>query len=404
MPISLIVASPDAHFRETIHENLLNIADAAVVAEFTDIALNLYIRVLHEMERHPTAALVIDLCGDTPEALRALERVKQAAPNMYIIASHHAADAEITIGAMRAGAQEFLIQPLKRSEFRDAITRIERASRRSSSTGAQLGRIYMFLGAKGGVGTTTLAVNFAATAAMNDRRTVLLDLDLRANDAALHLGAHPQYTLIEVAENLNRLDQTLFEGFVARDATGLYLVGPPDNLEHRDFFGGHQFKEFATFLVEKYDVIVIDGGRTPNDDLVMAAMPISAAVFLVVTQDLGAIRNAQRAITFLMRLGMTQDQLKLVINRYTKRPTANLASREQIKETLGQAVYHTVPESPAFLAALNRGRPVVAEPEAQGSEGEQAVRALAAKSLGLTSQAAPERRQPKGFGRFALKR
>jgi pilus assembly protein CpaE len=401
MPISLIVASPDAHFRETVHEHLLNIPEAAVVAEFPEIALNLYIRVLHELERHPTAALVIDLASDAAEALKALERVKQAAPGLYIVASHHQADPEITVGAMRAGAQEFLVQPLKRTELRDAMERLERASRRSTTAGAQLGRIFTFLGAKGGVGTTTLAANFAASAAQSGRQTVLLDLNRCAGDAALHFGAHPQYTLWEVSQNLSRLDQALFEGFVTRDSTGLYLVGPPDSLEHRDFFSGHQFKDFATFLVEKYDVIVIDGGAAANDELVMAAMPISASIFLVVNQELATIRNAQHYISFLMRLGMTQDQIKLVVNRYVKRSNSNLAAREQIQETLNQPVYQMIPEGYAtVLAAINKGRPVVAEPGSAGSEVETALRAFTAKSLGMA--AAPEVTSKPG--RFALKR
>ena len=407
MPVSFIVASPDTHFRETVHENLLNVAEAAVVAEFSDIALNLYIRVLHELERHPTATLIIDLSRETAEALKALERVKQAAPNLYIIASHHQADPDVTVASMRAGAQEFLLQPLKRSEFREAIERLERASRRSSATGSQLGRIYTFLGAKGGVGTTTLAVNFASTAAESERRTVLLDLDLRANDAALHLGAHPQYTLFEVAENLSRLDQTLFEGFVTRDATGLYLVGPPDSLEHTGFFSGHQFKEFATFLVEKYDVIVVDGGVGVNDELVIAALPISAAIFLVVTQELGAIRNAQRYISYLMRLGITQDQLKLVLNRHVKRPNPNLASREQVQQTLNQPVSYVIAESSAtMLAALNRGRPVVTDPEARSTEASLALRGFAGRALGLISPAAaePNGQRARRLGRFSLKK
>ena len=219
--------------------------------------------------------------GDTEGALKALEKVRQAAPDLYIIASHYQAEPEIVIACMRAGAQEFLVQPLKRTEFRDAITRLEHNSRRSSAVGPKLGKVYTFLGSKGGVGTTTLAVNFAAIAAQNKRSTVLLDLDMRANDAALQLGAHPQYTLLEVAENLNRMDQALFEGFVTRDPIGFYLVGPPDNLEHRGFFTDYQFREFATFLVEKYETIVVDAGVGVNDDMIVAAMQISASIFVV---------------------------------------------------------------------------------------------------------------------------
>jgi pilus assembly protein CpaE len=366
-----------------IRESLLNIANATLLAEYPEIALNLYIRVLHELERHPHAALILDLAGDTETALRSLEKVRQAVPDLYIIASHYSADAETVIACMRAGAQEFLTQPLKRTEFRDAMQRLEQNSRRTAAAGPKLGKIYTFLGAKGGVGATTLAVNFAAVAAQSKRNTVLLDLDLRANDVAMQLGAHPQYTLLEVAENLGRLDQALFEGFVTRDPLGFYLVGPPDNLEHRGFFTDYQFREFATFLVEKYDTIVIDAGDAVNDEVVMAAMQISAAVFVVLTQELAAVRNAQRYISFLMRLGITTDQIKLVVNRYNKKAISNLATREQIQQTLNQPVFFGVPDSlPTVLSALNRGRPVAADPGAKSSELDQAYRALVKKVVG----------------------
>lgn len=377
-----MVASPDVHFREMVRESLLNVANATLIAEFPEIALNLYIRVLHELERHPHAALVLDLAGDTEGAIKALEKVKQAAPDLFVVVSHHLADPDITITCMRAGAQEFLLQPLKRTEFRDAMARLERASHRSSAGGPRLGKIYTFVGAKGGVGTTTLAVNFAAVAAQNKRNTVLLDLDMRANDTALQLSAHPQYTLLEVAENLSRLDQALFEGFVTRDPIGFYLVGPPDNLEQRGFFTGYQFKEFATFLVEKYEAVVVDGGVGINDEVVMAALQISASIFLVLTQEFASIRNAQRYISFLMRMGVGQNQIKLVVNRYTKRVNSNLASREQIQHTLNQEIFFGVPENyGAVLSAINKGRPVVADPDARSSELDSALRSFVKKAM-----------------------
>ncbi len=382
MPIALIVASTDEHFREMVRESLLNVPNATVLAEFPEIALNLYIRVLHELERHPHAALLLDLSADADGAIKAMEKVRQAAPDLYVIASHYQAEAEVTVACMRAGAHDFLLQPLKRTEFRDAMTRLESSVHRSNTPGPKLGRIYTFLGAKGGVGSTTLAVNFAAVAAQSKRNTVLLDLDMRANDAALQLGAHPQYTLAEVAENLSRLDQALFEGFVTRDPLGFYLVGPPDNLEQRGAFSDYQFKEFATFLVDKYDAVVVDGGVGINDEVVMASMQISSSIFLVLTQELAAIRNTQRYISFLMRIGITADQIKLVVNRYNKRVNSNLASREQIENTLNQPIFFGVPESyAAALSAVNKGRPVTADETEKSSELASALRAFVNKVI-----------------------
>ena len=88
---------------------------------------------------------------------------------------------------------------------------------------------------------------------------------------------------------------------------------------------------------------------------------MSTIVFLVVTQEFASIRNAQRYIGSLVRTGFGQDQIKVVVNRYTKKPTAQLASLEQIKSTLNQPVFYGIPESASFLAAINKGRPLVAD-------------------------------------------
>jgi pilus assembly protein CpaE len=376
-----MVASSDEHFREMVRDNLANVPNAKVISEFQEVAGNLYIRVLQDLERYPHAGLILDLSADTETGVKALEKIKQAAPDVYIIASHYHADGETVIACMRAGANEFLLQPLKRTEFRDAMSRFERAPKRAAASESKLGKVYTFLGAKGGVGTTALAVNFASVLAQRKQNTVMIDLDWVGNDVAMQVGASPQYTLMEVAENLSRMDQALFEGFVTRDPLGFYLVGPPDALENRGLFSEHMFREFATFLVEKYDAIVVDGGRNISDEVVMAACQVSAAIFLVLQQDFPSVRNAQRYITFLMRMGFNQDQIKLVVNQYTKKVNSNHASLEQIQQTLNQPVFYGIPGSPAMLASINRARPAVANRE-QAGDLDRMIRAFVDKATG----------------------
>jgi pilus assembly protein CpaE len=390
MPISLLVASSDEHFREVIRESLANIENAKVLAEYPEVSSSLYIRVLQDLERHPSAALVVDLASDPENSLKALEKVKLAAPDIYIVASNYHADAEIVIASLRAGANEFLIQPIKRMEFRDAMARLERTPRRAASGASRLGRMYSFLGAKGGVGATTLAVNFAGLMAQNAARhsqhAVLVDLDFTANDCAMQTGTSPQHTLQDVADNLARLDQALFEGLVTRDPLGFFLVSPPGRVESRGRFTESMFREIGNFLVEKYESIVIDAGRWIGDEVVLAALESSSAIFLVITQQFPAIRNAQRYIVELMRLGFHQDQLRVVVNQYQKKPDVNLATLDQIQQTLNQPVFQTIPASPAVLAAINRGRPVVGSANGAG-ELERALRALVEKTVGAGTAA-----------------
>jgi pilus assembly protein CpaE len=385
-PLTLMVASGDEHFREMVRDNLANIPNAKVISEFQEVAANLYIRVLQDLERNPHAGLILDLSGDSEAGVKALEKIKQAAPDVYVIASHYHADGETVIACMRAGANEFLLQPLKRTEFRDAMARFERAPKRAAASESKLGKVYTFLGAKGGAGTTALAVNFAAVLAQRKQSTVMIDLDWVGNDVAMQLGANPQYTLMEVGENLSRMDQALFEGFVTRDPLGFFLVGPPDAMENRGLFSEHMFREFATFLVEKYDSIVIDGGRNISDEVVMAACQVSATIFLVLQQDFPSVRNAQRYITYLMRSGFGQDQIKLVVNQYTKKVNSTHASLEQIRQTLNQPVFYGIPPSPAILASINRARPAVANRE-QAGDLDKVIRAFVDKATGRKKEA-----------------
>ena len=377
-----MVASADDAFREAVRENLLNIAGAKICAEYPEISANLYIRVLQDLERNPDAALVIDLSGDTENGRRALEKVKQASPDLYVVAADYTTEGEQIVQVIRAGANDFLMLPLRRVDFRDSMTRLESVPRRHASGVSNLGRVFTFLGAKGGVGTTALAVNFAAVLAQRKKNTVLLDLDWTANDVAMQLGAAPQYTLVEVGENLGRMDQSLFEGFVARDPLGFYFVGPPDSLEQpRGYFTEPMLREFATFLVEKYDSIVVDAGRSINDELVLGALSVSSTLFIVVTQEFPTIRNAQRYIGFLMRMGFNQDQIKVVVNHYTKKSGPNIATLQQIQQTLNQPVFYGIPESAAFLASVNRARPLVADRQAF-AEMDKTIRAFVDKATG----------------------
>jgi pilus assembly protein CpaE len=381
MPINLLIASSDEAFRDSVKENLASLTGARVVAEYPEVSANLYIRILQDAERYPDAALVVDLSANQDDALKSLEKVKQAIPELYVVASHLHAEGEAVIAALRAGANDYLIYPFKRLDFREAMSRLERTPRREISGGSRLGKIYAFLGVKGGVGTTTLATNFAGVLAQRKQQTVLLDLDWIANDVCMQLGLNPQYTLAEVGENLDRMDQSLFEGFVTRDALGFYVVGPPDALEHSVYFTEAMFRDFSTFLVEKYESIVVDCGRALLDETVLAALQTAGTIFVVTTQDFPALRNAQRYLGFLTRMGFTQDQIRIVVNQYRKKGSTDIATLEQVQQTLNQSVFFGLPPSGSVLQSINQGRPFVADRQAAG-ELDKVFRAFVTKAVG----------------------
>lgn len=389
MSLTLLVASADDTLRELVRDLLLNMPNGRVVNEYAEVSPNLYIRVLQDLERNPEAALIVDISADPISGIKTLEKVRQAVPDLYIIATDYSTDGDSILLTMRSGASDYMIMPVKRADMRDALSRLERAPRRhAGSTASQLARVYTFIGTKGGVGTTSLAVNFASVLAQRKQNVVLVDIDWHANDVCMQLGVQPQYTLVEVADNLNRMDQTLFEGFVTRDPIGFFVVGPPDGLDQgKGYFNEPTLREFATFLVEKYNAIVFDAGNDLTDELVQGALQVSSTVFLVISQEFAAVRNAQRYISYLMRMGFTSDQIKVVVNRYSKTAGPQVATLEQVQQTLNQAVFYGIPNSPSVTQSINQSRPLVADRQAY-PEMDKTIRAFVDKATGSKTAAA----------------
>ena len=108
---------------------------------------------------------------------------------------------------------------------------------------------------------------------------------------------------------------------------------------------------------------------------------------MVTTQEYPTIRNAQRYMSFLMRMGFNQDQIKVVVNEYSKKSGPGLASLEQIKQTLNQPVFYGIPQSSAVLGSINKGRPFVANREEAG-ELDRSFRAFVDKVTGRKKEAA----------------
>ena len=125
--------------------------------------------------------------------------------------------------AMRAGVNEWVADPLTAAELNAAIERVTLDSHVASVQG----QIFAFVGAKGGVGTTTIAVNVATALAQaaNDERTLLMDFHLSYGDAAVFLGAEPRFSVADAMENTHRLDEAFFESLVVQTkAAGVHLL------------------------------------------------------------------------------------------------------------------------------------------------------------------------------------
>ena len=174
----------------------------------------------------------VALDSNPDKALDLVAALAKSAPDCAILVTSSSTDGNLILRTMRAGAKEFLTQPLKPEDLAAALQRVSR-QRFGSTGGAVRGcTVIAVTGATGGVGTTSLAVNLGcALAADRANSVVLLDLDLCLGDADVFLDTIPEYTLSDVAQNVARLDLTLLKRSLTKHDTGLYLLPRPVQLE-----------------------------------------------------------------------------------------------------------------------------------------------------------------------------
>ncbi len=358
MPIQLIVASPEPRFHDFVREQMALTPNAEVVGEHEDMGPNLSVRILQDLNLNPQSAVLLDISSDAEQGLRALEQMKQASPKLFVILSGAQCSEEFLLRSMRLGGADFLQQPLKRAEFGDAIARVEQYGERLHRQSRQLGRMYTFVGVKGGMGTTTAAVNFAALCARQGKSTVLVDLDMDSGDAACYLGLRHQYSLADVAENLDQLDQAMLEGIMVRDPLGFWVLCAPEEVERSRLIGEQHLREIGSFLIERFDAVIIDGSRA-LDDLLLSCLELSESIFVVLTQEFPAVRNAQHYLGALARAGYGMEAVKLVLNRVDKKGSLSV-NLEQLKQTLGAAPFWGLPNRyEEAMQAVHEARPVV---------------------------------------------
>jgi len=271
-------------------------------------------------------------------------------------------DPVLMLEAMRAGVSEWLADPVAQPDLESALDRVT-----ASHAAASTGQIFAFVGAKGGVGTTTAAINVATVLARSaDEQTLLMDFHLSYGDAAVFLGAEPRFSVADAMENTHRLDEAFFESLVAQTRAGVHLLGSAERA------GGpmdlRRIAMLLQFAISHYRYTVLDVPR--SEAAVLDALEGVTTVLIVANQELATVRNAGRMASVL-RQRYGKDRVKLIVSRYDRQ--AEIAV-EDVGRVVGVPVSYTVPSDyRAAVQALNRGRPLALDKEGKLTSAFQAI-------------------------------
>ncbi|MBI3262832.1 MAG: AAA family ATPase [Acidobacteria bacterium] len=298
----------------------------------------------------------VDVRVDAPAGLASIERVRADHASTIIFAIAGATEPDLILQAMRAGANEFFTWPPEEEAFRGAIRRA--ASRREGALASarQPSRTTLFFGAKGGAGTTTIAVNCAVELARHGGRpTVMVDLKPGLGEAALFLGIRPRFSVLDAIENIHRLDREFLRELLARHKSGLEVLAASDQFDRPGPQDAGAVEELFRILARTHDHIIVDAGNSIGS-CTLAALYAADSIFLVTNPDVPSVRNAQRLVERVRQLGAGAERVQVILNR-----TADhlLIGPKQIEAALGYRIEHTFPSDYAVVsAALNSGVPL----------------------------------------------
>jgi len=297
--------------------------------------------------------VVVDGRHDLSNAVALVERLRaaDATTGIFFVASESNPDA--ILRSMRAGANEFFTWPPAKDALDEGINRT--AGRRASSAPAQATTM-VFFGAKGGAGTTTMAVNCAVEVArLSKRPTVIVDLKPGLGEVSLFLGVRSRYTLLDALDNLHRLDGDFLRELVVKHKSGLEMLAGSDLFDRPGPGDSSALEEVFRLLGRQYEYIIIDAGSQMNPCSV-SALYTADMIGLVANPDVPCVRNAQRLLDRIGQLGPCAERVKILLNRAAEPYPIPPA---QLQTALGQPIFHTFPSDyKAVSTALNSGVPL----------------------------------------------
>jgi pilus assembly protein CpaE len=394
--VRLAIVDPNDASRAALKHLLLGLdmvwleADCSRYEYFTDVV----------SQTQPDIALIA-LDADPAKGLALVARISHDLPSCAVLVVSSSQEGSLILQAMRNGAKEFLASPPKIEDVLAALDRIQAHYAPKSGDGrVRSSRVITICGAGGGVGCTSLAVNLACLLAQGERNSVaMLDLDLTLGDADVWLDIIPDYTIQDVAENINRLDYSLLKRSLTQHACGAFLLPRPVQIDTRAAVTPDELRRVVALLKATFTHLVLDISKSfgPLD---LAALEVADTVLLVTQLDLPCLRNVVRLMQFFDQYDGLSEKIKVVVDRLGLDETQ--ISLNKALETIGREIFWEIPNDYHIMVeSRNNGVPLLTQaPKAKLT---RAIEGLARKideSLGPEAADEPSKKKAKGLFGF----
>jgi pilus assembly protein CpaE len=332
--------------------------------------------------------LIVDL-GETPDPVTAVQMLRDTcSADTLIIALGAVNDIRLYRDVCRAGAADYVVKPVVKDILVDAMDRALRAQESSGDPArgeAKLGRLVLFIGAKGGIGASTLATNCAWLIAHEHRaKTALVDLDLHFGTTALDLDLEPGHGLCEALANPNRIDALFLTSAMVAESSNFMLLASEESLDRTTTINPEAATLLFDHLRQNFAFVVAD---LPRAQLSASRDLLGKATDIVVVCDLSlvSVRDTLRVLSFV-RDNSPVGKISVVANRVAN--GKGQISKSDFERGIEARIDFLVPDEPKTAAlAANSGKPLPTVAKRGGAV--NALRKLAEGLAGPVKTSAP---------------
>ena len=311
-------------------------------------------QVFTETARLRPSSVIVNLAHLGEPGLKLVQRLSNEFTSTAVICASRDSSPDLILRSMRAGARDFIRLPINEDELSTVIERTNQfAEEHVQDEPAKRGRAIAVFSSKGGCGVSLIATNLAM---LQQTPTVLLDLNLQSGDLELMLGVRPKFSLADIVENRDRLDESLLQSYLTQRSKNVSLLAAPLKAESAEDIEPRHIYEVMELLRHRFDTLIID---TPHsfDAVTISALDHADQILMVLTLEIHAIRSTRRALEIFDRLGYPRKKIKLVVNRWSKNVELD---QKQVEDFLGERVVGYVQSDyRAAVNSINLGQPLV---------------------------------------------
>jgi pilus assembly protein CpaE len=331
---------------------VLKINNQKVREEFNGIISSLEgFRLLPADESKACDLLVMEVGDDIDREFKFLRELRESGRIKDVVLTSSSTDPDILMRALRAGAKEFFPQPLNKEELLLAFSKFKKNGKQKDEPAKKTGKIINIVGSKGGIGTTTAAVN-TATSLLNlpgVRSVALIDMNLLFGEVPLFLDIEPAFNWGEIANNISRLDSTYLMSVLSTHPSGIHVLPSPTALDGINAASPEVIEKLLDVMKTEFDFIVIDSGQS-LDAVSLRILELSDSVLVNAILSLPCLINVKRLLDMFGRLGFPkEEQVKIMISRYHKN---SAIAREEAEKGMGKRIFWSVPND--FQATIRQ--------------------------------------------------